>query len=66
MAQNKNSNSNDESQRDAHAGTSLRGRPVDNTQYYTNNEIGNDEKRCRPVGKNQQQLIIDEGKNLKT
>jgi hypothetical protein len=67
----KNSNSNDTFQRDATLwhkikipikmmhfnGTPTQGRPVDNTQYYTNNEIGNDEKRCRPVGENQQQQM---------
>ena len=40
-------------QRDAHVGTSLRGRPVDENQYFTNGKINDDEKRGHPVDENQ-------------
>lgn len=47
-----NDNLNDTFQRDAHVGMSLRGRPVDENQCCTNNEIDNDEKRGCPVDEN--------------
>jgi hypothetical protein len=53
--QNKNENSNDSLQRDAHVGTSLRGRPVDENQCFTNGQIENYEIRGCPVDENYQQ-----------
>ncbi|MDD3686930.1 MAG: hypothetical protein PHE56_09215 [Bacteroidales bacterium] len=51
--QNENVGSCESIQRDAHVGTSLRGRPVDENQCCAKNDIGNDENRGRPVDKNQ-------------
>ncbi len=49
---NENINSNDTFQRDAHEGTSLRGRPVDENQYFANDKIDDDEKRGCTIDEN--------------